>query len=422
MDINQTLQPVVASLIDNLKASIEGELRSQITEEILKKIATTEIDSIISSLVEQQISNKVDKFDFVNASHEQLTNKVAKLTDQINNTIAASAQSQINGYLSQKLAQINLTDTVSDMVSKKVAGLLTVQSFPPQSISHTSINFTGVSLSGDFIKGGIIEKFGSTGIEDLSSHVQMTLMDHAVAFEGPIWAPEAKITGNLSVEGSLILNGDVDLTSPALVSIINKTSEEVKLSLDSNFFSQYNDSIFGKINAEGLDLNRITQNGREVIKDSQLGYQITDSNLQRLGLVRDLQTQGEAYLSQTLYVTTGRVGINTMDPAAAFSVWDQEVEINIQKRKQDVGYIGTARSQQLIIGSNNKDNLVLSADGSVYIEQLSVGGVTMSSADSIPNSRGDKGNIVWNNNPAPGAAIGWVCLGGTLWAKFGIIE
>ena len=32
------------------------------------------------------------------------------------------------------------------------------------------------------------------------------------------------------------------------------------------------------------------------------------------------------------------------------------------------------------------------------------------------------GTIVWNENPAQGGPVGWICLGGTRWAKFGIIE
>ena len=38
MDINQQLQPIVTSLLDSLKGSIEAELRSKISDEVVKAI------------------------------------------------------------------------------------------------------------------------------------------------------------------------------------------------------------------------------------------------------------------------------------------------------------------------------------------------------------------------------------------------
>jgi hypothetical protein len=138
--------------------------------------------------------------------------------------------------------------------------------------------------------------------------------------------------------------------------------------------------------------------------------------------VRDLQTQGEAYLCQTLYVTNGRVGVGTMEPSSVLSVWDEEVEINVGKRGQNTGTINTPRHQTLILGSNGKDNIILNPDGTVEVESITIGTVIMTSAITIPNYSGITGQIVWNQAPAPGSAIGWVCLGGHLWAKFGMVE
>ena len=52
MDINEQLQPIVASIIDSLKGTIEAELRDQISNEIVAKIANTEFDSVVQRLVE----------------------------------------------------------------------------------------------------------------------------------------------------------------------------------------------------------------------------------------------------------------------------------------------------------------------------------------------------------------------------------
>ena len=399
MDINESLQPVVASLIDGLKVSIEAELRNQISTEVINKIANTEINSIVEGLVQKQIAAKVDKFDFINASHEQLTKIVAQLTDQINKTVVADANTQINSYITQKLAAVDLNALIGNLVSTKIASMVNVENFPPQSISHASVNFNGVKLSGDHISGGIIEQFGSVGIEDRATHVQMTLMDHATAFEGPLWAPELLIKGNATIDGSLVINGDIATNTPAFEKFISAASAAVTDGLDTELFTKFSDIVFNRIKIEGLDLTRIKQNDRDIISGNQLGYQIIDSNLQRVGMLRDLQTVGESYLCETFYVSSGRVGINTMEPTTVFSVWDQEVEISINKHSQDVAFIGTPRAHKLVLGANSKENITLLPDGSVSVKSIDIGNIKMGSSSDIPNYEGTSGQIMWNENP-----------------------
>ena len=311
---------------------------------------------------------------------------------------------------------------VNEIVSSKLESIIKLHEFPESSIPHASINFKGLTLSGDHIKAGIIENFGSNGIEDRSTFVQLTLMDHASAFEGPVWAPEVQVKGNLTVDGNLIIHGDVDATSPAFIKLVEHSRDEVKKSLNEELFKSYSDIIFKSIRDQGIDLDRLTQAGKEVIAGNKLGYHITDTNIQRVGILHDLQTKGENLLSNTLYVTDSRVGVNTMDPSATFVIWDEEVEMLVTKRRQDTGYIGTARFQKLIVGSNNKENIMLNTDGSVEINKLSIGKVQMISALNIPNYEGHRGDIVWNEIPDHGTPIGWVCLGSTRWAKFGTVD
>jgi len=422
MDINEQLQPVIASLIDGLRISIESELRDKISNEVVKKIAATEVNGIIETLVASQIADRVAKFDFVNASQEQLSLIVARLTDQIQKTLAQEANTQINSYITQRLAQVDLNSLISSLIGNKLANMLDSRNFPPQSIPQTAIDFNGLTLTGDHIKGGIIEQFGSIGIEDRATGVQITLMDHATAFEGPVWAPEIKVKGDMIVAGKLSITGEIDDSTPAFAKFVDAAGLAVKTKLDAELFASYSDIIFNKIRTEGLELDRITQGGKEIIKGNQLGYHIVDTNIQRVGMIRDLQTQGEAYLSSTLYTTKGRVGVNTMDPSAVLSVWDEEVEINIGKRGQDTGVINTPRYQTLILGANGKNNLTLNPDGTVEVDSITIGTVIMTSAVTIPNYSGITGQIVWNQAPAPGSAIGWVCLGATRWAKFGTVD
>ena len=422
MDINEQLQPIVAGIINNLKGTIEAELRAQVSNEVINKIAATEFDSIVTTLVEQQTRSRLEQYNFVGKSDEQLQKIVKQITDDINKTLTSEANTKINNYLNQKLAQIDVTAVIGTIVETKLTNLLQTQRFPEQSIPHVSVDFNGFKITGDAINGGIISNFGSTGIEDRATFVQLTLMDHASAFEGPLYAPELTVKGNVTVDGTLIVNGDVDPTTPVFIRLVDRASEVVKTKLDDDFFTSYSDIIFNRIKTEGIELDTITQGGKEVVKGNQLGYHITDTNIRRLGLVNDLQTSGENILSDTLYVTQKRVGVNTFEPSAALSIWDEEIEINVSKRTQDTGYISTPRFQKLILGANGKENLKLNVDGSVQVDVLSIGSVQMSSASTIPNYSGTAGQIVWNSAPGHGSAIGWICLGATLWSKFGKIE
>ena len=422
MDINEQLQPIVAGLIDNLKVSIEQELQDKISAEVIKKIASTELDAVVEQLVKKQISDRLNNFNFADTSREQLTAQIAKITADVNKSVVDKANSQIAQEIKRQLAIIDLNLIVNEIVKNKLADIIKLQNFPSQSISHTAVNFQGFNLSGDNINGGIIANFGSTGIEDRASFVQMTLMDHAVAFEGPVFAPSAEIKGNLVVDGLLTLNGNVAMASSGVMQLVSATSDAVINKLDTQLFTSFSDIIFKQIQETGVDLDKVTQGGREIVDGPKLGYHIVDSNLQRVGVLRDLQTAGENLLSETLYVTQRRVGVNTMDPSAVFAVWDEEVELIVAKRRQDVAYIAAPRKQQLVLGSNNKENIVLDTDGSAHIENLVVGRVAMTSATTVPNYAGEMAQIVYNELPAPGSPIGWVCIGGSRWAKFGMIE
>jgi len=140
--------------------------------------------------------------------------------------------------------------------------------------------------------------------------------------------------------------------------------------------------------------------------------------------LNELEVSGEALLSDVLYTTPGnkRVGINTMEPSDALTVWDQETEVVIGKHASQEGYIGTRRRQDLNIGANNKVGIKVRSDGTVSMDKLELLGRTISSGKSIPGHAAKKGDIVLNDNPTVGGYVGWVCLDGIRWAGYGKID
>ena len=422
MDINEQLQPVVASIIANLQTNLEENLQQQISQEVVNKIATAELDKVVAQQVSEHVNRRLEKFNFTEVSNSELSKIVSRVTDTVTKGLTDAASQQIDQYVKSKLSQFDVKPVLDRVVESKVANLIEVKGFAERSIAHTSIDFSGLKLTGDQVSGGIIENFGSTGIEDRATFVQMTVMDHGVAFETALFAPGANIKGTLVVDGDLVINGDIPTDNVAFKKLVHLAEDQVKQNLNQEFFQGFSNTVFNRIQTEGLDLDKITQGGREIVKGNQLGYHIVDTNIQRLGVVRDFQTAGENLLSDTLYVTKGRVGVNTLEPSSALAVWDEEVEFAVNKRGQDRGFIGLPRRQNLVVGVNGQDNIVLDVEGGVTVNNLTINNVHMSSAKNVPNYAGNRGQIVWNEMPDSGQPIGWVCLSGHRWASFGKIE
>jgi hypothetical protein len=316
---------------------------------------------------------------------------------------------------------VDINQVVRELVAEEVVRRIKRMDFPVHSIPANAINPENFTLTGNNIVGGVIKQFSSTGIEDKSTGVQMTLIDEGVIIENKVVALGLDIHGTTILRGDVVIEGEVPERSKFYTSIIDNAVKGVKESMDSAFFGDYSSVIFEKIKQEGLDLNKITLNGTEVIVGNKLNYGITDSNITRVGLIKDLQTQGETYLSEQLYVGKNKVGIGTIDPGNSLTVWDQEVELGFGKRLKDTGWMGTPRNQDLIISANNKDNIVLTADGQVQVNKITVNKVTITSYPSTPSDDQPKGTVAFNENPAIGQPIGWVSLGNGVWSKFGIV-
>ena len=89
MDFNQQLQPIVASMLNELKGSITTELRQQISSEVLKTLASTELTSIINDLVSKQVQARLDKFDFAGTGEQELKVAFRQVTDQVSKNLNA---------------------------------------------------------------------------------------------------------------------------------------------------------------------------------------------------------------------------------------------------------------------------------------------------------------------------------------------
>jgi hypothetical protein len=344
------------------------------------------------------------------------------VTDVLVNNIGTECSRLSKDKILNHLQNIDVSHVMRELVTAEIGRRMDTVQFPPQSIPAAAINVSGLQITGDNITGGIIQNFGSTGIDDRSSQVQMTIMDEGVVVENRMITLGLEVKGTTVLEGDLLIQGNVPPSSKFYTSIIHNAVEGVKNSMDSAFFGDYSSVIFAKIREEGLDLSRITLTGVEIITGNKLNYGIYDTNITRLGMVKDLQTAGETYLSEQLYVGKNKVGIGTIEPANSLTIWDQEVELGFGKRLKDTGWIGTPRNQNLILSANNQDNLTLATDGSVQVKKLTINKVSVMSSPGVPSTEQPRGTVAFNENPSPGQPVGWVSLGSGAWSKFGIID
>lgn len=418
MDDTQ-LESVLKKLIVDVQEGLNERIELGIINHVKKVLDNYDYEGKINLLASLKLDNKISEFEIRPIDVEE---KLRLSADAIIASLDKQAKSQIVSDIARRIDTIDFTQSVTNAVAQQFEAHIGRTSWPADSINFSAIKQNEIKITGDAVSGGIIKSFSSTGIDDRATDCKVTILDESTIIENGIITTSADIKGDVTIDGDLLLKGTIPSESLAFKNIVENASITVKNSLNEELFDSFSNTIFTKIKNEGIDLNQITMDGEAAITGNKIGIRITESNLQKLGVVRELQTSGETFLSESLYISNRRVGVNTIDPGHALSVWDQEVEIVTGKRSQDVGMIGTVRNQDLLVTSNNKNNLICKPDGSVHISTLQVGSVTMTSSNSIPNDDRPIGTIVWNQSPVIGNPIGWVSLGGARWAKFGIIE
>lgn len=419
MDLSNQLDGIVAGLVKDIEAKLNSKVEVLVGDYLTRNLHNYDYESKINWLASVKLDNMIAGLEINRTNIEK---RLDSVSDALFQNIEVECRNIAAEHIKKRLYNdIDINQVVRELVAEEVIRRIKRMDFPVHSIPANAINPENFTLTGNNIVGGVIKQFSSVGIEDKSTSVQMTLIDEGVVIENKVVALGLDIHGTTILRGDVVIEGEVPERSKFYTSIIDNAVKGVKESMDSAFFGDYSSVIFEKIRQEGLDLNKITLNGTEVIVGNKLNYGITDSNLTRVGLVKDLQTQGETYLSEQLYVGKNKVGIGTIDPGNSLTVWDQEVELGFGKRLKDTGWMGTPRNQDLIISANNKDNIVLTADGQVKVNKITVNKVTITSYPSTPSDDQPKGTVAFNENPAIGQPIGWVSLGNGVWSKFGIV-
>ena len=364
--------------MDKLQEVFEQQFAEQI--KTLIDEALVQVD--ITELVQSTVSARFDDGNF----QQYINDTIKQHVNSVNISEAAVARLEQNG---QKILQSQMPrvvqlvhDRIDSVMSQTVEQKLKNLSFPERSIDPKLIDISKLSITRDNISD-----FGNTdGIEDIATRVQLTVMDDCVVVEDRL------VTQVLQADTLIVKD----------------------FATDQPWYATMKQDVLASVPAP------------EKPKDWSFKIAEMDAKIQvnaSRNQLNELEVSGEAMLSDVLYTTPGnkRVGINTMEPSDALTVWDQETEVVIGKHKTQEGYIGTRRRQNLNIGANNQVGITVRSDGTVALDKLELQGKVISSGDAIPGHAAKRGDIVLNTKPSVGGYIGWVCLDGLKWSGFGKI-
>jgi len=304
------------------------------------------------------------------------------LEQRVEELIEETVRHAVGNYA--HLIQKSVSQRFDQLIEQVVRKAISEIKFPQASINHSAIDFTGCNINR--LEG--VDTLRISGIESFAKDVQLTVLEDNVVVENKLVADSISVD-NLNVNNLTVKHLELDAETYAGIKHDILVSVPVPRSYDE-------------------DIQRLE----------------TKLSQSKAGSFNELEVSGETLLSDVLYTTPGnrRVGINTMDPSDALTVWDQETEVVIGKHKAQEGYIGTRRRQDINIGANNKVGITVRSDGSVAINKLELLGRTIGESSSVPGHAAKKGDIVLNNKPEVGNPIGWVCLDGIRWSGFGVVQ
>ena len=221
---------------------------------------------------------------------------------------------------------------------------------------------------------------------------------------------------NAAVIQDLVVKGSVNIDNPSWNLLAEGISEKTINKLSDEWKTVLTAQVAEQIQANGVDFDSVKINGETLVSGNTLAKSITDTNIRSVGVLTTLTVAGESiFNNQTLAVLNKRIGVNTVSPEMALSVWDEEVSIVIGKNKANEAYIGTNRAQGVAIGVNRQPQIEITADGLTRIRQLQVGLHRIAHATQVPGYSGTKGDIVFNSDPNDSSVFAWVCIGGHRW-------
>jgi hypothetical protein len=333
--------------------------------------------------------------------------------------------------------------------------------------------FPDRSLTGNHIHGGKILNFESSGIKDSATTTKIVIENDKVSID---------TLATKHIPNSIQVSGDVDVTGTIRVETLQVTNLLADLDIDQNKAIKYTGTIDGKgFLWAGPDYTRqlVYQNGSifssesinvgkdksfqindiKVLDATELGTSVVKSNLRQVGTLQGLIVDGSLSVNNYMIFdgSSDRLGLGTDEPNAAFSVAEDGIEVIFGTQDASRGVVGTFASHEFDVVTDNVARIRIGTDGNILLGnkqsspiQVSVHGklavkVNMPDPDVDLHVNGaikfkgklqtydiaaptsgefNKGDIVWNSEPAVSSYVGWICIKSGnpgVWEPFGKI-
>lgn len=382
-----------------LRAVLRDKLDRLIRDEEIIEIASASIDS----LLEEKINNVLNHLLNGKSSLSKISNLIE---DKYSRKIQESIDLEVKQKVSNSIARVDLGSEISDRLDKFISDRVKSFDLPDASIPARVLDTRDLNITADMIRSGTYSRFTSTGIQDISSQIELTVADNIVVAEHTLASRDLQIeesaniknltAENITVTGALKLGQDINREITSMIQ--NHIVESAKnLKID-------------------VLVNPILANGKTILSENTLGPSVIHSNIRKLGRLTDLSVSGFANINDSLIVTeSGKVGINTESPEGALTIWDDDSEITIKKHRKKAMYIGSTRDCDLVLGAGNDSKLEIRRDGAVHLNRLNINGLEISVSDKIPEHAGSPGDLVFISRPRENEPWAYRCLGSSVW-------
>lgn len=408
---------------------VEDQIAQSVNDQVMEVFATDEwlapIEQKIVKYTQDRILGKFSNSSALPEIVDAVKNSVQELFSQGKIPGIQDFVEPVNIRTAVDQAVENTVSDAIDQLSQDPVWLEKVQQLANQamvqrivaqlgSIDIASIIKQRVDDNIDRFYSRLLENFTTTGIRDQATQCQLTVMDETTVFENRLTAREIDAINTLTVN-DLVVNGTINTDNHSWNTLAESISDKTMSRLNKQWQQELVGNVTQSIQDNGIKFDTVFVGDEPLVKDHALARKITDTNIQKLGVLRSLDVQGEAHINNTVSVLNRRLGINTQEPEMALSVWDEEVSIVIGKNKSKQAYIGTNRDNSVAIGVNRIPQIEIDLTGMTTIKQLRVGSHRIGHSSEVPGWSGTRGDMIFNSNPGADQVFAWVCLGAYKW-------
>ena len=419
----------------SINALIEQQIKTVVEEKIQNILSQPEwIDSLEQRIIKYaqdrivgrfaNISTVPDLINTVQGSVKQLFDQgqvpgletyvdADKITQTIDDGIQDLVNTAIDNLVVDPIWQNKIERSVNQLMTARLGDRLSTVDLNSLIVSHID---SGIDRWQDRLK----KDFSTAGIVDQATVRQLTIMDGVVVVESDFVSDSAEIQKDIKVNGStvtknLVVTGSINVDNSAWSELSDYISKKTLDNITEQWRNKLVNDVVEISKTKGIDFSSVTIAGKPLVEGNRLSSEIKESSLETVGKLNELNVRGTAIMNNTMHVHNKRVGINTDTPEMALSVWDEEVALIAGKLSKQQAYIGTARLQNLSIGTNRIPQIEIDIDGLTTIKQLRIGRHRISHSAEVPGYSGTRGDIVFNANPTPDSPFAWTCLGSFQW-------